>query len=104
MPAKKIDISPGDLGIVRGILRKRVPDREVRAFGSRVTGRNKEFSDLDIAVMGTEPVGDAVKADMAEDFKESDLPFKVDVIVWAKTKANFRRIIEKKYVILQKRK
>jgi hypothetical protein len=42
--------------------------------------------------------------DVEEGFRESDLPFKVDVVEWATTKETFRWIIEREYVVVQKRK
>ena len=99
---KEIAITPGALEIVRSILARFVPEREVRAFGSRVTGSEKKFSDLDLAVMGELPLPSSVLADLDEGFRESDLPFKVDVVDWATTKENFRRIIEQEYVVVQK--
>ena len=41
-----IDISPEQWEIVRDILQRYVPDREVWAFGSRAKWTAKEFSDL----------------------------------------------------------
>lgn len=98
---RPIDIMPDDLETVRGILSSFVPDREVRAFGSRVSRNAKEFSDLDLAVMGDSEIPSSVFADMKESFNESSLPFKVDLVDWATTKDNFRRIIEKEYVVVQ---
>ena len=99
---KHLEIKNAELEIVRAILARHVPDREVRAFGSRVSGPAKKFSDLDLAVMGETPLSSAVLADLEEEFRESDLPFKVDVVDWATTKENFRRIIEREYVVVQK--
>ena len=96
-----IDIKPRDLDKVKEILLRHVPDQVVRAFGSRVTGKAKKFSDLDLVVMGENPLSLSVVAALAEDFTESDLPFKVDVVDWATTKEAFREIIEKEYVVLQ---
>ena len=96
-----IDIKPGELEIVRAILARRVPDREVRAFGSRVAGPAKKFSDLDLAIMGETPLAPSVLADLEEDFRESDLPFKVDLVDWASTQEHFRRIIERDFVVVQ---
>jgi type I restriction enzyme S subunit len=98
---KPIDINPRDLETVRSILSRHVPDREVRAFGSRVTWTAKEFSDLDLSVMGEVPLPRSILAELEEDFRESNLPFKVDVVDWATTKENFRRIIEKENVVVQ---
>jgi predicted nucleotidyltransferase len=97
---KQIDITHDELDIVRTLLAKHVPDREVRAFGSRVSGPSKKFSDLDLVVMGEASVASSVLADLEEAFRESDLRFKVDVVEWATTKGNFRRIIERKYVVV----
>ncbi|MEK6700520.1 MAG: nucleotidyltransferase domain-containing protein [Nitrospirota bacterium] len=101
---KQIDIKPIELDIVRTILARHVPEREVRAFGSRVSGPAKKFSDLDLAVMGETSLSSSVLADLEEAFRESDLPFKVDVVEWATTKENFRRIIEQEYVVVQRGK
>jgi len=88
-----IDISPSDLGIVRDILRRHILDREVWAFGSRVTGKAKPYSDLDLVLMGDTPLGLSVSAALSHDLSESDLPFKVDVVDWATTSQRFRDII-----------
>jgi type I restriction enzyme S subunit len=99
-----IDIRPDHWEIVRSILRQHVPDREVRAFGSRVTWTAKEYSDLDLCVMGDAPLNLATTAALDEAFTESDLPFKVDVIDWAVTNERFRQIIEREHVVVQEGK
>ncbi len=40
-------------------------------------------------------------ADLRDAFSDSDLPFKVDLVDWAATKENFRKIIKKGYVVLK---
>jgi len=97
----ELDIKPADLKTVQAILRRSIPDREVRAFGSRVSGKVKPFSDLDLAVMGSAPLPDSILADLKDAFSESDLPFKVDIVDWAATQENFRRIVEAAYMIVQ---
>ena len=93
---KTIDLRPGELECVLRTLARHVPEREVWAFGSRTSGTATEFSDLDLAVLGDAPIPDAVLADLREAFRESDLPFKVDVIDWATTQDYFRRIVERR--------
>jgi predicted nucleotidyltransferase len=96
-----IDISPGDLKIVQDILRKHVPDREVWAFGSRAKRTAKTYSDLDLAVITDTPMSFEVSGALREDFSESDLPWRVDIVDWATTSEAFRRIIEQDKVVLQ---
>jgi len=72
-------IRPHWLAMVREILRQHVPDREVRAFGSRATGVSRPFSDLDIAICGAEPVDDLTMFALRNALEESDLPINVDV-------------------------
>lgn len=97
-----IDIGPDQWTIVRGILRRRVPAHEVWAFGSRARWTARKYSDLDLCVVGPEPLGLSLQAILAEDFAESDLPWKVDVVDWATTSEAFRKIIEGDKVVLQK--
>jgi len=98
---KQLTITPAELTIVRIILARFVPEREVRAFGSRITGPVKKFSDLDLVVMGEAPLSASILTDLEEGFRESDLPFKVDVVDWATTQETFRRIIEQDSVVVQ---
>lgn len=79
----QIDITPEERAIVLRILNEIVPDREVQAFGSRVTGKTKPFSDLDLSIMGDQPLPLETRARLEEAFSESDLPWKVDVLDWA---------------------
>lgn len=79
-PTPKIDIRPDHWEMVRGILHKHVPQHEVWAFGSRATWAAKEFSDLDLAVIGDKPLSLSVSSSLRDDFSESDLPYKVDVV------------------------
>jgi len=96
-----LDLSPRNLEIVRDILHKHIPDREVWAFGSRVKGTARRYSDLDLAIIAGEPLSFKVRGDLAEDFSESDLPFRVDILDWATTLDNFRLIVEADRVIIQ---
>lgn len=84
-----IDIRPDHWEIVRGILKKHVPQHEVWAFGSRAKWTAKPYSDLDLAVITDQPLPLKTSANLSDDFSESDLPWKVDVVDWAATHAQF---------------
>ncbi len=96
-----IDLRPDHLKIVTAILSRHVPEYEVRAFGSRVDGRAKPHSDLDLVVMTASPLAPSRLADLTDAFSDSDLPFRVDVLDWASITEDFRRIIERENVVVQ---
>jgi type I restriction enzyme, S subunit len=95
-----IDVAPQHLETVRAILRRHLPGREVWVFGSRATGTAKEYSDLDLAVIGDTPLDLGRLALLEHDLEESELPFKVDVVDWASASESFRQIIRKTAVPL----
>ena len=96
-----IDMKPEQLLEVREILDQHVPDCEVRAFGSRVTGRTKPWSDLDLAIVGPEPMGLRRRGRLIEAFQESTLPFRVDVLDWHEASPAFQAIIAENYAVIQ---
>lgn len=96
-----IEIRPDHWAIVRDILKKNVPQYEVWAFGSRATWRAKEFSDLDLAVITSSPLSLDVSASLNEEFSESDLPWKVDIVDWAVTSSPFKQVIARDKVVVQ---
>ncbi len=75
---------------------------EVRVFGSRVGSAPKKYSDLDIAVIGKQKVPYKVLNALKEDFEESDLPFRADVLDWNAISDEFKTVINKKYELLQR--
>lgn len=97
-----LDVRPDHLKIVQDILQRFVPDREVWAFGSRAKWLAKEYSDLDLCVLGETPLSFRTLGLLEEAFDESDLPYKVDVVDWATTSPSFRKVIEAGKVVIQK--
>jgi type I restriction enzyme S subunit len=104
MATPLIDIRPDHWAIVQGTLQKHVPQYDVWAFGSRAKWTAKEYSDLDLAVITDKPLSLDVSASLSEDFSESDLPWKVDVVDWATSSESFRKIIERDKVVMQEAK
>ncbi len=70
------------------------------AFGSRAKGREKRFSDLDLCFTDSIPYN--VQAHIDEDFEESDLPFKVDIIDWNSMSPDFQERIRQDLVLVKK--
>ena len=79
-----------------------MPNLEVWAFGSRASFTAKKYSDLDLALIGDQPLSISVMGELRESFSESLLPFKVDLVDWATTSLSFRKIIENSKVVLTK--
>lgn len=96
-----IDLTPEQLATVQRLLVAHAPECEVRAFGSRVTGKAKPYSDLDIVLLGPARLSLGRMAALREAFAESELPIRVDVIDWHAISENFRNIIAAKFAILQ---
>lgn len=96
-----IDISDKDLQIVKEILKKHFPGYEVRAFGSRVNGKSKSYSDLDLVAISKKRIDLKVMFQIEEAFEESTLPFRVDILDWNSISESFQKIIEQKYEIIQ---
>jgi predicted nucleotidyltransferase len=80
-----------------------VPAIEVWAFGSRVGGQVKPYSDLDLAIINEAPLSLQLLGRLKDAFSESNLPYRVDIIDWASTDDAFRSVIAaKKTVILSR--
>lgn len=74
---------------------------EVRAFGSRVNGSPKPFSDLDLALVADNAIPIDVMAELNEAFVKSDLPFKVDLIDWQLISPEFKNIISQNCITIK---
>ena len=98
-----IDLNPNHLAIVLGILAEHVPECEVRAFGSRASWTSRDYSDLDLAVVGEGKLHWRTLARLKEAFEESRLPMQVDVLDWHGISESFREMIEGEYVVVKER-
>lgn len=96
-----INVPLHQLEIIQEILCRHVPHCEVRAFGSRITGVAKDYSDIDLVIVGKEKLADDIMYTLKMDFEESDLPFRVDILDWNAISREFKKIIEKKYEVIQ---
>jgi len=62
------------------------------AFGSRVTGKHKPFSDLDLCYK--DPISLKILTKLNNDFVDSDLPFSIDLVDYSKASDEFKSIID----------
>ncbi len=97
-----VDLNPHYLETVMRILAEHVPECEVRVFGSRATWTAKDYSDLDMAIVGEGPLDRRTLGRLKEAFEESNVPMRVDVLDWHDISESFQRIIDRSYVVVQK--
>ena len=88
-----IDLDLKSLALIKKILKKHLPGLEVKAFGSRVTGRAKTFSDLDLVIIGDKPIPIETINALKFEFSNSDLPILVDIVDWNAISEEFREKI-----------
>jgi predicted nucleotidyltransferase len=80
--------------IVLDILNTHLPaGAAVWAFGSRVNGRARRYSDLDLAIDAGRRLTIDETATLREAFDDSDLPYRVDVVDWQAINPGFRGLI-----------
>ncbi len=85
---------------IKAIIHSYLPHCHVRVFGSRVTGKAGRFSDVDLVIEGNEELDPGLIARIKDAFRESNLPFKVDVLDWLAISDRFRDQIKQECVAL----
>ncbi|MCZ0933362.1 MAG: restriction endonuclease subunit S [Oligoflexia bacterium] len=95
---RRIDLEERQLRLVKQIIKRYISGKTVWAYGSRVTWKANESSDLDLAVFDCD-----LKqiSRLKSAFEESNLLISVDVMNWEKIPEQFKTNIKKKYVVLQ---
>ena len=80
---------------IKEMLKKHIPNPEAKfyVFGSRANGKNKPYSDIDIAVDCPDLTLER-KLKLESDFENSTFPYEVDVVDLNTIKENFKNIIK----------
>jgi uncharacterized protein len=99
----RLQVSSNHLDMLLDLLRQHVPQAQVWAYGSRVSGGAHEGSDLDIVLRTPGKLSASCEGwvDLKYELSESALPILVDVHDWAHLPVEFHRNIEREYVELQ---
>ena len=95
-----IDLDQDSLESVKIILAEFAPQCEVRVFGSRISGRARRFSDLDLALVCSFPIPRDVLTRLNIAFSESDLVFRVDVLDYSAVDSAFQKLIDNDYEVI----
>jgi uncharacterized protein len=89
-----LDLEAEQRRLVLAILNAHLPPGATAwVFGSRATGRARRYSDLDLAIDAGRPLTLDQMAELVEAFRDSDLPYRVDLIDWHSIDPCFRRLI-----------
>ena len=96
-----IALKPHELSIVKKIIEQQLPNQNIFVFGSRATAHHKPHSDLDLCIMGEQPLSLLQLSELRETFSNSDLPMRVDIVDGLTASPEFMAIIQKNAVQLQ---
>ena len=90
------------LEFIRKTIRKHLPEEEYEAFvyGSRADGTAQRWSDIDVGVRGEKQISGLLLENMREELEKSDIPYKVEVVDFAKVSDKFRNFALKEVVKL----
>lgn len=86
-------VSPKDKAYIIRTIQSLLPQAKIIAFGSRVAGKPKKYSDLDLALKNPTPISFETLSKLSEYFSESDLPYKVDIVDFGRIEEDFKKIV-----------
>ena len=86
------DIKDQILDIIGKVLKA---NHRVILFGSYATGKENQFSDIDISIDARIPLDTAMWSIIEESFEESSIIQKIDVVDYHRVKKEFRDIIDR---------
>lgn len=71
-----------------------MPQAQVFAFGSRVNGAPRKYSDIDLAIVLPQPLGLRKLRQLKDAFEDSDLEICVDIVDWSVADPDFKAAVE----------
>ena len=100
--AASLHLPPRHRAQIEALLQDHLPDVEVWAYGSRVSGKSHDGSDLDLVLRGPglTPIDVSALAKLLDALRDSTIPFLVEARDWARLPESFHRQIEREYVLL----
>ena len=101
----RLHLPPKHRRVLEALLREHLPDVEVWAYGSRVSGKSHEGSDLDLVLRGPglKEISLGQLGDFEEAVRESTIPFLVEARDWSRLPDRFHQEIERDHVVLLER-
>ncbi|MDR3337120.1 MAG: nucleotidyltransferase domain-containing protein [Treponema sp.] len=99
MDLNAVDLAPKDREILRLLLERYLPHTVIWAYGSRVKGTARPWSDLDLVVFTGAGQGSQVSL-LKEALEESNLSFRADLLEWDSLPENFKNNIKTHYAVI----
>ncbi len=98
-----VHLLPRHRAKLEALLQEHLPDVEVWAYGSRVTGESHDGSDLDLVLRGPhcKKIDIGRLGDFNEAVETSTIPFIVEARDWARLPESFHESILQDYVVLR---
>jgi|SaaInlLV_10m_DNA_2_1039722.scaffolds.fasta_scaffold47214_1 predicted nucleotidyltransferase len=78
---------------IQSILRDNLPStHRAFIFGSRSTDSHRKYSDIDLGITGSTPLDSTTFFTIESALEDSDLPYRVDLVDFARVSPRFRTI------------
>ena len=96
-------ITSSHLALIKEIFKKNLPSNTiVWLFGSRLFSTCKKYSDVDFLIdCQGKKLSSLILINLKEDFDESDLPYKVDLLDWHQITDEFKNNIANKQILFK---
>jgi predicted nucleotidyltransferase len=95
-----LDVPQADIPLICDLVKQAFPDAKLYAFGSRVKGTARAYSDLDLAIDCGKKIPRPELFHLQDLFEESELNYKVDLVDFCALSNDFQRLIETTRVTL----
>ena len=94
-----VDIDARNKDILSALLAQYLPNTTVWAYGSRVKGDAKPWSDLDLVIFSRAEQKPGISL-LKEALEESNLSFRVDLLEWDCLPDNFKENIKSSHIVV----
>ena len=94
---KNIDLEKRHLDLLRHIIKEYCPNKQIWAYGSRVTFRAKNTSDIDLVIFNCH---DKEYYALKDALDESNIPFLIQIMRWEQIPQSFKDTILENYFVI----
>ena len=83
-------ISQEQQNLITKLIKSQLPNAKLIAFGSRIRGNAKKYSDLDLCIQSDNQIAISDLEKIGEALSATDIPFKIDICDWHAIDEEFR--------------